>query len=88
MNIRIMPISDTGADLRPDTKYQLFWRGAWRPVVSMFDANNVPTTLALRCAKAVLFVALDYWVAVSTSPGDIVERDDRDPVKRRWETVD
>jgi hypothetical protein len=88
MNEEIIPWGG-GCDVAgPDTRYQMLWHGAWRPVVNMLDTNNVPTTLTIRCAKAVLFVGLDYWVAVAVSPGDIVERFDRDPKRRRWETVD
>lgn len=75
---------------RPDTKYQMLWCGKWRPVVRMWDAQNMPTTLALRATKAVLWCKEppdDGWVAIAVGPGEIVERFDRDPKKREWETI-
>ncbi len=71
----------------PDTRYMMQWRGKWRPVVNMFDAQNVPTTLAMRCVKAVLFVSFDYWVATLVAPGEIVERYNRDPRAQRWDMI-
>jgi hypothetical protein len=73
---------------KPDTKYQILWRGEWRPVVHMYDAHNQPTTLVLRAAKAVLWVTDTYWVATYVNPGEITERFDRDPKLRVWEYVD
>lgn len=74
----------------PDTKYQMMWRGKWRPVLAMFDANNVPTTLAQRAAKVALWwTDAQGWVAVVVShPGEIVERFDRDPNLRVWDDLD
>lgn len=74
---------------RPDTKYQMMWCGKWRPVLRMYDSNNTPTTLALRATKAVLWCDEppdNGWVATLVYPGEIVERFDRDPNKREWDT--
>lgn len=71
----------------PDSKYMMQWGGAWRPVVNMFDYSNAPTTLALRAAKAVLYVSDTCWIVCLVSPGDIVERPDRDPSEREWEYI-
>lgn len=70
----------------PDTKYMMQWRGEWRGVVNMWDFHNVPTTLAMRAVKAVLYVSPSYWVATLVNPGEIVERYDRDPKQRQWDT--
>lgn len=72
----------------PDSKYAMQWRGEWRAVVNMFDHGNVATTSANRCAKAVLYVAEDYWVACAVVPGDLVERFDRQPDVREWDYID
>ena len=69
----------------PDSKYMMQWAGKWRAVVNMFDHRNIPTTLALHTAKAVLYISPDEWVAVAVSPGEIVERFDRDPKLRTWD---
>lgn len=71
----------------PDTKYQMMWRNEWRPVTNMWDIFNDPTTLAARCVKAVLYINDDEWVVLLTSPGEIIERFDRDPYLREWETL-
>ena len=71
--------------LGPDSKYAMQWDGEWRAVVNMFDHMNVPTTLALHAAKAVLYISPDEWVACGVTPGDIVERFDRDPKLRVWD---
>lgn len=72
----------------PDTRYMMQWKGAWRPVTNMFDHQSDPTTLAMRAAKAVLYIEPGHWVACLVSPGEIVERDDRDPNLRDWEYID
>lgn len=69
----------------PDSKYMMQWAGEWRAVVNMFDHRNIPTTLALHTAKAVLYISPDEWVAVAVAPGDVVERSDRDPKLRLWD---
>lgn len=74
--------------LGPDSKYMMQWMGVWRPVMNMFDHRNVPTTLALRACKAVLYVSEDYWVATRCDPGEIVERPGRSPNDREWEPLD
>jgi hypothetical protein len=71
----------------PDSKYMMQWAGEWHAVVDMFDHRNVPTTLALHAAKAVLYISPDEWVAVAVVPGEIVERSDRDPRLRTWESL-
>jgi hypothetical protein len=71
----------------PDSKYMMQWQGEWRAVTNMFDHMNVPTTLSIRAAKAVLYVNDDCWIAVSVSPGEIVERFDRDPKLRSWDPL-
>lgn len=71
----------------PDSKYMMQFLGEWRAVTNMFDAANNDTTNALRAAKAVLFVSKDQWVAIAVNPGDIVERFDRDPDARTWESI-
>lgn len=69
----------------PDSRYRMMWAGGWRAVTNMWDANNIPTTLASRAVKAVLHISDDEWVVTLTAPGDIVERFDRDPAVREWE---
>lgn len=71
----------------PDTKYMMMWKGAWRPVVNMFDGQKEETTNPVRATSAVLF-AETCWVACVVSPGEIVERMDRDPNLRQWEYID
>lgn len=75
----------------PDTKYQMQWGGAWRPVVQMVDYNNTPTTLAMRAVKAVLWCHeppdCGCYVPTVVSPGDLVERFDRDPNEREWDFI-
>lgn len=56
------------------TKYQMMWGGQWCSVTNMYDARNTPTTLPLRCVKAVLFARKGVWVAIEVNPGDIVAR--------------
>ena len=73
----------------PDTRYMMFWRGAWRPVVHMLAANNAQTFNVMQAGKAVLYVAEAFgWVAVSINPGDLIERVDRDPARREWAYID
>lgn len=69
----------------PKTKYRMMHAGDWRSVMNMYDASNHETTLPMRCAKAVLFVTRDHWVAIQTSPGDIVETPGYKT--EEWETV-
>jgi hypothetical protein len=71
----------------PDTKYMMQWGGEWRPVTNMFDHMNMPTTMAMRAVKAVLYVSDDVWIAVAVSPGEIIERAERDPKLRQWEAL-
>ena len=71
----------------PDTKYMMLWCGKWRAVVYMYDAQNTPTTLALRAAKVVLYVTENYWIATYANRGEVIERFDRDPKKRQWEMI-
>jgi hypothetical protein len=71
----------------PDTKYMMQWKGEWRPVTNMFDHGKMPTTMAMRAATAVLYISDDIWVACTVSPGEIVERPDRDPKLRIWEPL-
>lgn len=71
-----------------DSKYKMMWRSEWRPVVEMYDGNNIPTTLALRAVKAVLFVTPTYWVSTYVHPGEIVARFNRDPNAVDWEYID
>jgi hypothetical protein len=63
------------------------WRGAWRPVTNMWDQNNIPTTMAVRAVKVVLFLTKGEWVACAVAPGEVVERFDRDPNARVWEYI-
>lgn len=72
----------------PDSKYIMMWRGAWRPVMNLFDHNSAPTTDALRAAKVVLFVNPDHWVATLVNPGDLILRPGRDPNETDWEYID
>jgi hypothetical protein len=75
----------------PDTKYMMQWCGKWRPVIHMYDAKKVQTTLATRAAIAVLWCnePPDYgYVPLAVNPGDIVERPGRDPSKLAWEYID
>ena len=68
----------------PKTKYRMLWAGAWRPVERMIDANNAPTTLALRAAKAVLYMAHAHYIAVAVHhPADLLE--DADYRTSEWE---
>jgi hypothetical protein len=71
----------------PDTKYMMQWGGEWRAVTHMLDVNNMPTTLAMRAAKVVLFVSESEWIATAVYPGEIVERTDREPGRRPWDYV-
>lgn len=74
----------------PDTKYRMLWCGKWRPVLHMYDANNIETTLAMRASKAVLWCKEppdSGFIATIVSPGDIVERFDRDPSAREWDEM-
>lgn len=74
----------------PDTKYMMQWCGKWRPVTHMYDAQNIPTTLAMRAAKCVLWCneAPDYgFVGTACYPGEIVERTDRSPKRGKWDTA-
>lgn len=70
----------------PDTKYRMMWGGAWRAVTNMLTHDNHYTNNPSRAAKAVLFVDGD-WLATLVSPGDILERDDRDPDDRQWTPI-
>ena len=73
----------------PDTKYMLQWKGEWRPVLGMLMMDGTPTTLAMRAYKAVLYIeGADYMVRTAVSPGEIMERYDRDPEKREWDYID
>lgn len=74
----------------PDSKYMMLWCGKWRPVIRMLDHQNLPTTLALRATKAVLWCNEppdNGYVPVLVSPGEIVERFDRDPNAMRWDVL-
>jgi hypothetical protein len=71
----------------PDTKYMMMWGGEWRAVTHMIDYNNIPTTLAMRATRAVLFISEAEWQAAAVAPGEIVERTGRDPNKRPWEYI-
>lgn len=72
----------------PDTKYMMQWMGAWRPVTNLFDQHRIETTLALRASIAVIFIAPGAWVTTLVTPGDLVERVDRDPKLREWDYID
>lgn len=64
-------------DKTPDTKYRMLWAGKWRPVLHMYDANNIPTTLPGRAAKVVLYAATPdgeaEMVGVGCGPADVME---------------
>ena len=75
-------------ELGPDSRYIMLWRGAWRPVMNILDANNIERTDARYVAKAVLWVEHGYWVATLAGPADLIERPNRDPNEREWETID
>ena len=63
----------------------MMWKGEWRPVLNMIDASNTPTTLPVRAAKAVLYVAHRHLVAVPVGPADILEN--ADYRTSAWETI-
>ena len=74
----------------PDSKYMMQWCGRWRPVLNMYDGNNTPTTNVLRVTKVVLWCnePPDYgFVGCIASPGDLVERMDRNPNARKWDFI-
>jgi hypothetical protein len=68
-----------------DTKYKMMFAGEWRAVTNMFDGANNETTLAIRAVKVVLHIDDDRWAAVAVSPGDLIERFDRNPDDRAWD---
>lgn len=71
----------------PDTKYMMFWCGKWRPVMHMYDARNIPTTLAIRASKCVLWCDEppdNGYVGTVCNPGEIIERTDRAPGAGKW----
>jgi hypothetical protein len=72
----------------PKTKYRMFYAGEWRPVIQMLDANNVPTTLVLRAARAALYVSHDNLVAVAVGTADLMENDDYRTSSWDTETVE
>lgn len=72
----------------PDTRYMMQWRGEWHAVTNMLDSNRKETHDLMRAAIAVLFVEPNYWVTTLVSPGDVVERHDRDPLRREWDWID
>jgi len=69
----------------PKMKYRMFWRGEWRPVMRMYDAQNKPTTLALRAAKAILYLTPTTGAIVAAGPADILEN--ADYRTSDWDTV-
>lgn len=74
-------------DRTPKTRYRMFWCGQWRPVLSMYDATNTPTTVPGRAAKVVLYAESDggTMVAVGCGPADITARPDH--ICTKWEAV-
>jgi hypothetical protein len=68
----------------PKTKYRMFWRGEWRPVMRMYDANNSSTTVVIRVSKAILYMAHDTGVLVLAGPGEVMEN--ADYRTSEWET--
>jgi hypothetical protein len=54
----------------------------------MLDANNVPTTLVLRAARAALYVSHDNLVAVAVGTADLMENDDYRTSSWDTETVE
>ena len=82
-------MSDPFADKTPKTPYRMLWSGQWRPVLEMYDANNIPTTLPVRAAKVVLFAwAADgegQMVVTSCGPADVLTNHDH--VTQDWEMV-
>lgn len=76
-------------DPTPKTRYQMLWGGQWRPVMSMYDAGNVPTTVPGRAAKAVLYAETasgeGQMVVVGTGPADIMARPGH--ICQTWEAV-
>lgn len=75
----------------PNTKYQMIFRGQWRPVTNMFDGRKDDTFLPMHATSAVLWIAPlslngpAQWVAIEVSPGDIVERPGHRTTE--WETL-
>jgi len=70
----------------PDSRYMMQWQGEWRAVIFMLDQTNTPTTLAIRATKALLYLSPTRGAACLVTPGDLVERFDRNPNDRVWET--
>jgi hypothetical protein len=59
----------------PNTRWRMLCVGKWRPVLTMFDGGNVPTTLPQRAVKAVLYIEQRNGeagvAAVSCGPAEI-----------------
>lgn len=76
-------------DRTPKAKYRMLWGGAWRPVLSMFDSSNTPTTSPGRAVKAVLFAWTSsgegQMVVASCGPADIMTTPDHRTTE--WEEV-
>lgn len=76
-------------DKTPNTKYQMLWGGQWRPVISMYDMSNTPTTMPGRAAKVVLWVGNDpddeCFHVTGCGPADIYATPGH--VTQDWEEV-
>lgn len=72
----------------PDTKYMMLWDGEWRAVVNMFDHTKRETFEPMRAVAVVLALPDGEWAATLATPGELIERVDRDPKRRGWIFVD
>lgn len=62
-------------DRTPKTKYRMMWGGSWRPVLQMFDAGHVETTLPLRAVQTILYAEKGgegSLVVTACGPADIL----------------
>lgn len=71
----------------PDSQYKMMWGGTWRAVTNMLDHAGQETSVVTRATRVVLYAGPQTWIATVVMPGDLIERDDRDPNAREWEML-
>jgi hypothetical protein len=65
-------------------KFVYFHDGNFHPVTNMYDRDGDPVADSMRCARAVVYLAPDEWLAAPVFPGEI---ELRETVEARLKTV-
>jgi hypothetical protein len=70
----------------PKTKYRVLYRGEWRPVITMLDAQHTLTTQPMRAVTVVLFIDHGRRAIVAVGPAEVMENTDYRT--SAWESIE